>query len=128
MRIIHPMAGRGIMAGAMWLGRAFRHVVMVVWEEALEEEHQKETAQDPVHRLVQRLILMCSVGDKMEQRYAEHKPGDEAHRHLQARMCKTHGQQQPTARERGQQHKSAIDAEQRRERYREVAHPRPLSK
>ena len=125
-RIVRPECGGGSHARARsvaWeahlqavmvlLGRAFRYVMVVVREKPLEEEHHQEAAQGPMHGLVQGMGLMRRMGNEMEQRHAEHQPGNKAHCRLQPRMSEPHGQQQPAARQRGQQHESAIDSQAR---------------
>jgi hypothetical protein len=56
-------------------------------------------------------LLLC-IRQKVEQGDAEHEAGDEADGHLQPRVCKMDEQQQPAARQRGQQHQHAVDGQQ----------------
>ena len=107
----HLVAVRELFAGVPVFGRSFRYVVMVVGEKPLEEEHRQKAAQGQTHRLVHRMILVKGVRHEMQQRHAEHQPGNKADRYLQPRMGEPHGQQQPAARQRGQQHQRAVDAQ-----------------
>ena len=46
------VAGGLILTWAVFFGRAFRHVMVVVGEKPLEKEHHQEPAQGPAHGLI----------------------------------------------------------------------------
>jgi len=56
--------------------------------------------------------LLRRIRQKMQQRDAQHEAGHETGRQLQARVGGTDDQQQPAARQRGQQHQPAVDRQQ----------------
>ena len=91
---------------------AFRQIMVMKMEEALQEKHREKTTQHPFHRAVQRLQMFVGIGQKMQERKAEHQAGDEADGDLQARVRESDDERQPTAGQGGDKHEHTVNRQQ----------------
>ena len=91
---------------------AFRQVVMMEMKKALQEKHRQKAAQHPADSFIQEFQVLVRVGQKMEQGNTEHQAGNEADRDLQPGVGQPEENGQPTARQRREQHKPAINRQQ----------------
>ena len=91
------------------LGRFCRYVMVVKLKKTLNEKHDHESHQDPCGCSINAVKLMPSVRQQMEKSDSQHQSGDEAGRHLQARVRQAHPKGDPSARERRQENERAID-------------------
>jgi len=92
-------------------------IVVMKMEEALDEEHHQEPAQQPPGSAVDRTELMPGVGQHVQHPDAEHQAGHETGGHLQPGVREPHHQRNPSPGQRGEQDQQAIACQQRAGRH-----------
>lgn len=110
------MGGRQVAVGVEVAGAirrlAFRYVVVMKGQEALQEEHDHETAQQPLDTAIDGFEFRDPVRQEVQKGQAQHQTRHEAHPQLQAGMSKPKERRQPAAKEGGAEHEQTVDRHQ----------------
>ena len=86
-----------------------RHIVMMKVEKALDEEHHQKAGEQNLSGFVDRLQLLESIGQEVEQANAEHQPSNRARRNLQSGVGQLDRERQPASGQRSPKNERTIE-------------------